>query len=89
MFERPANHKRAQDEAKHGPSLHNDNLFDEDEDAYGERRDLATGKPIDNSTYTGMEGLTEVLPEDSSEDVLGTVKDDDDEAGRWLRENSK
>ncbi len=33
-----------------GIGMHDDNLFDQDENAAGEKVDLATGKRIDNST---------------------------------------
>ena len=83
--EAPARH----DEGKFA-GFHSENLYDEDEDGAGEKTRLDTGKPIDNSTYTGMETLRNQEPgEGGSEDVLGAVDDGthDDEAARWLREH--
>ncbi len=60
---------------------HFSNLFDQDEDRAGEKTDLATGQPIDNSTDLGLEHLTiHDLPPHSDDDS-------DDEAARWLRAN--
>jgi len=70
--------------------MHSENLFDQDEDGAGERRNLATGRPFDNSTETGLETLSIRETKDDFEDLLGRVDDgtDDDEAARWLAENS-
>lgn len=67
--------------------LHNDNLFDQDEDGAGESRNLATGTRIDNSTSTeltelALHGSTILDPLDETTEPL--VLDD---AERWLREN--
>lgn len=64
--------------------LHDSDLFDQDEDAAGEKYDLSTGEKIDNSTYTGVENLPVV-----SEDAIDQLKDDvsGDDADKWLREN--
>jgi|GEM_PF-6845115 len=68
-------------EAKAGEH-HNSNLFDQNEDRAGEKTDLATGKPIDNSTDLGFEHLTirEGNPEESE-------TEENDAAAQWLREN--
>lgn len=61
---------------------HFSNLFDQDEDRAGEKTDLATGRPIDNSTDHGIDQLS------VHHDIPAEVKDDeDDAAARWLREN--
>jgi hypothetical protein len=60
---------------------HNSNLFDQDEDRAGEKVDLATGTPIDNSTDHGLGGLTiHQTPHVESDDK-------NDAAAKWLREN--
>jgi hypothetical protein len=69
--------------------LHNEDLHDENEDRAGEKVNLATGKPIDNSTYTGMENMSVVEPNNTSEDIMGALPDEDDEAAKWLREAEK
>ena len=58
-------------------------LYDEDQDRAGERTDLATGKPIDNSTFTATEDLIEVAESELNE----TKEEMDDEADKWLKEN--
>ncbi|GAC1499890.1 MAG: hypothetical protein NVS1B10_03050 [Candidatus Saccharimonadales bacterium] len=76
-----------------GVYLHFDNLFDLDETATGEKYDLATGKPIDNSTETDLGLIGEeghiVIPGGSSSDVLGKIPEssDDAAANEWLRNN--
>jgi hypothetical protein len=62
--------------------LHSETLFDQNEDAAGESVNLATGRPIDNSTHTGMEDLRVV---DSNH--ITSDESEDDAAARWLREN--
>ncbi len=62
---------------------HVSNLFDENESRFGgDKMDLATGKPIDNSTSDPLDGL-------AIHDPLSSALDDadDDDAARWLREN--
>jgi hypothetical protein len=56
--------------------LHFSNLFDQDMDESGELVDHATGIPYDNSTYTGLEGLTIIEPDSDSEDVFGPILED-------------
>lgn len=65
------------------PFMHDANLYDENEDRAGERYDLATGKPIDNSGEIGLEKLP------TADEIDGAIdpETDDDEAARWLREN--
>lgn len=68
-----------------GGEMHSSNLYDQDEDAGGERVDLATGKPYDNSTATAeqIDNLSERegFEEEEGDDAT------DDEAARWLAEN--
>ena len=83
----PARHDEGKD-----AGFHSENLYDVDNDDAGEKTRLDTGEPIDNSTYTGMETLSDREPgEGGSEDVLGAIDDgtDDDDAARWLREHDK
>lgn len=62
--------------------MHFSNLHDQDEDQSGEKIDLATGKPYNNSSETGHEKLSEL-----TEDELDKIEDDEDAATKWLREN--
>lgn len=61
--------------------LHNETLYDQNEDGAGEKINLATGKNFDNSTYTGMENLSII---DSSRH---DESEEEDAAAKWLREN--
>lgn len=63
-------------------ALHTETLYDQDEDAAGNKYNAATGKPFNNSKYTGLEGLREV-----SADALDNTDDEDDAAAKWLRAN--
>lgn len=73
---------KARYEREEGLTLHNTNLFDQDEDQWGNKTDPATGKPYDNSTYTGMEDLKIVDGIEPSD-----TEELDDEAGKWLEKN--
>lgn len=72
-------------ESKEG-HLHADNLFDENEDFAGEKVDLATGKPIDNSTATS-EHIDGIVTRKADQAPIGKVVEAEDAAERWLREN--
>lgn len=61
--------------------LHDADLYDQDEDGSGEKVDLVTGKPIDNSTQTGLEDLRVV------NDTHDKDEHRNDAAAKWLREN--
>ncbi len=68
-------------------AFHNENLYDQNEDNHGEKIDLGTGKPFDNSTFlaTDEPELTVIKEEElpkSHEDEMG-----DDPAAKWLQEN--
>lgn len=75
------------------PAFHNDNLFDQNEGAGGRLIDEATGKPIDNSTVTGLESLSvvDVNRRRGSNDVLGPIpkSKEDREADAWLERKLK
>lgn len=77
------------------PDTHSMDLFDLDEDQLsGEKVDLATGKPIDNSTstkYTGLSMRSVSKKEQRGEDLLGDIDDDtdNDAAAIWLRNQEK
>jgi hypothetical protein len=83
--------QKARDELRvAGLGNHFDNLFDENEDRAGERYDLATGRPIDNSTEAAPgDELTAIerRASDLSQDALGSIDEPEDEATRWLRKN--
>lgn len=83
--------QKARDELREaGLGNHFDNLFDVNEDRAGERYDLSTGKPIDNSTAAAPgDELTPIERHaaDPSQDALGSIDEPEDEAARWLREN--
>ncbi len=81
---------KAQDEITDGD--HFDKLYDQNEDAAGQKIDEATGESIDNSPV--VEGTDEALsvleaPGEGSEDVLGALPEEDDAAAKWLREQAK
>lgn len=80
--------KKALEESR-TPGDHFDNLYDQDEDAAGQKIDEATGEQIDNSSSrdTTDEELTVVDPDTQSEDALGTIPEDADAAAQWLREH--
>jgi len=73
------------------PAFHNDNLFDQDEGTGGRLYDEATGRRIDNSTYTGLESLGVVavgaIPQ--SRDILGRlpILENDKLADEWMRQH--
>lgn len=78
--------KKAADELKGFKDGHVSDLFDMNEDAAGETRDLATGKPIDNSKSDFAHGrLTTVEP--GKKDALPPLREKNDAAAQWLREN--
>jgi hypothetical protein len=85
--------KSARDDAAETKDHHFSNLHDQDEDRAGQKVDEATGKKINNSrAVTGADEKLYVVEADrdaKSEDVLGTLPDDDDAAARWLREHDK
>jgi hypothetical protein len=66
-------------------SAHAERLFDQDEDINGDLYSLITGERIDNSTYTGLEGLNIIdgekleatyffLPDDDTLDMEGWAR---------------
>ncbi len=70
-------------------SNHTENLFDLDEDVFGNKVNEATGEKIDNSTYTATEGPTMSVvesPEAIDPKMVGI--DPEDPAEKWLRENT-
>lgn len=82
--------KAAQEAADKGD--HNSNLFDMNEDMYGNRIDPVTGQPYENSPATAGtdEELSEVEQgDDESEDALGKIPEEHDAAAQWLREHAE
>lgn len=73
--------------------LHDETLYDQDEDRAGNLHNLATGNRFDNSTYTGQEdlGVVDVNGHhpDGHEDILPPLKDaiEQDAAAAWLAEH--
>ena len=67
--------------------IHFEGLYDENEDRAGEKRDLATGKPIDNSKDDlGPINLKIKRGRKKSQDALPPLPEENDEAARWLKE---
>lgn len=72
--------------------LHDETLYDQDEDAAGARTNAATGEPIDNSTFTDKDDMLSIgaaiVPDkelmERSIDP-GNDVDDNDPAGLWLK----
>lgn len=83
IFEAPTPEVTAELDAVHDATHHDHNLYDQDESRSGERTDLATGRQIDNSTYTGLENLSVRDNHDTEDDMAG------DAADRWLKEAEK
>lgn len=57
----------------------------------GERYDLATGEPIDNSTVTELDGLTITDEAEDPDDDLEELKEaisSDKDASKWLKEHA-
>lgn len=81
----PVNSKADFEETEIGN--HQNNLYDQNEDASGELLDLATGKPIDNSGDEAADLHLDTVVHGAS-DALPDLEEEDDEAARWLREHS-
>ena len=87
-FEPNKHNSRARDEFRARSIHHSDDLFDQNESPSGEKVDLSTGLPIDNSTSTGMEDLevTEVGKEDALPPLARQEDEaEEDKAEKWLR----
>lgn len=73
--------------------LHDENLFDEDENAAGDKINAATGLPYDNSTMKDETHMQtsgtgyEIAGGEGSDDVMGSLPKDFDEAAKWLRKH--
>jgi hypothetical protein len=80
---------KARDETVGFLGTHDSDLYDQDEDRAGERRNLATGSPIDNSSEVpGTPIIHSTLKRTVGEDALPPeVGFDDDAAANWLKEN--
>jgi hypothetical protein len=88
-FSHEAGNHKAADEGGDW-NFHNANLFDLDEDIYGNKIDYTTGRPIDNSTDNGLGGLAvREIRQGKNGDILGDLpKSKTDElADRWLKEH--
>lgn len=80
--------QRAKDEGKEIPGHHSENLYDQNEDAAGEKTDLATGRVFVNDGDTTKAARDSFgMVEAGTEDALPDIPEDDDEAARWLKEN--
>ncbi len=80
--------EKAQEEFENLEKSHVSDLFDSEEDIFGERADPVTGELIDNTRDTSAdEALRVVTPGNNTEDALPSLGEDDDEAARWLREH--
>jgi hypothetical protein len=79
--------EKARDEVESGD--HFEKLYDQDEDAAGQRINEATGKKINNTPKVSGadEELTELEMHDdpAHTDVLPPLAEENDEAARWLR----
>lgn len=88
--EDPKDHEnlRAHDEAVVVSGHHSENLYDQNEDAAGERIDLRTGLPFVNDA-DGAEATAHQMHavEHGSTDALPDLLEPEDDAARWLREN--
>lgn len=79
---------RHADEYEEGGGLHFDNLYDQNEDEAGEKVDLATGEPIDNSTAKNGDIDPEVVVREGRVVELDLRETGKDNAGeKWLRKN--
>lgn len=91
LFETTKDKNTRNGEESSNDRLHGSDLFDQDEDSAGEKYDLATGKPIDNSTVTELDGLTITDENDNNKDNdLEELKDaisNDKEASEWLKKH--
>lgn len=83
-----ASNQRARDEKSELPGHHSENLFDQNEDAAGEKIDLATGKPFvnDNDSVVAVSSNLYAV-EAGSKDALPDLPEENDAAAQWLREN--
>jgi hypothetical protein len=85
-------HDKARHEAGESGD-HNNNLFDEEGDMYGNRIDPATGERINMTPETSSadEELTEVdeHARGESRDILGDLPEEHDAAAEWLRQHAK
>ncbi len=78
-----SNQKARQEE---GIGMHNEGLFDEEGDLYGEKIDPITGKPF---KYTNLEAADEKLTtvEGDGKDALPALAEENDLAAQWLKEH--
>ncbi len=78
--------EKAKDEVVDGD--HFSKLYDQNEDAAGQKIDEATGHAIDNTPE--VDGADEVLSileasGEGSDDILGALPEENDAAAKWLR----
>lgn len=76
-------------------TAHDDGLYDQDESSAGERYDLGTGKPINNSTH-GYDNLDSLSDDEAGElgfTVIDGYYDEDPETtelvDQWLEETGR
>lgn len=72
-------------------NFHIGNLYDLNEDVFGNPIDDVTGRPIDNSTDNGLGALAvrEIKRTGKSQDILGDLpkRKGDELTDKWLKEN--
>lgn len=82
----PEGNQKAHEEFDDITDNHSANLYDQNEDAAGEVVDLATGKKINNSGNVVIGGKLSRV-EAGTTDALPDLKEEEDAAAKWLREN--
>lgn len=79
--------ERALDEAGEISGHHSENLYDVNEDAAGEKVNLADGRPFQNDNTVEAPDLEVHAVEPGTRDALPDLEEEDDAAAKWLREN--
>lgn len=77
--------ERALEEREKLTGHHSEDLYDQNEDAAGEKINLATGLPFVNDNETPE--LVPTVVERGTRDALPDLEEEDDAAAKWLREN--
>lgn len=80
--------QKAKDELKILAGHHSEDLYDQDEDRAGEKMNLATGENFNNSESDPAHFKNlKILEPTGSADVLPPLREEEDAAAKWLREN--
>gem|GEM_PF-4421984 len=72
--------------------MHMDNLYDMEEDVFGQKVNEATGKKIDNTKGGAPDESnfhSRIIDPSKEGDIMGAVENEEDEATKWLRANDK